>query len=222
MGRIPQPPGEKGSLKWLQMAVNQHPAVLDGAILEHIGSASSIEWLSPLVSDDFAEYRDDAFLARIKCSQLKSALAAFWPARGPHWDALGRAATGDVILVEAKSHIGELCSPPTRASGGSRERIQTVLAETALACNAVPRTAWTDLFYQLANRIAHLYFLRREGVPAWLGLVNFLGDTAMSGPVSNREWMAAYQVAFHAMGLNARNPLSRYIIHVYPNVGEIR
>jgi hypothetical protein len=221
MGRVPQPPGGKGSLKWLQMAVNRHPALLDGAILGHLHPATSIEWLSPVASDDFAEYRDDAFLERIRHGQLTSALAEFWPARGPQWDALGRTATGDVILVEAKAHIGELCSAPTQASGRSRERIRSALAETARACNAAPRTAWTELFYQLANRIAHLYFLRREGLPAWLVLVNFLGDTSMGGPVSEREWMAAYKVAYHAMGLGARNPLSRYIIHTYPNVAEI-
>jgi hypothetical protein len=115
-----------------------------------------------------------------------------------------------------------LCSPPTQASANSRDQIQTALAETTRACNAEPRSAWTDLFYQLANRIAHLYFLRRQGIPAWLVLVNFVGDTEMDGPLSEREWTAAYQVVHHAMGLGVRHPLSRFIIAAYPSVTELQ
>ncbi|HEX4081307.1 MAG TPA: hypothetical protein VHX61_20785 [Rhizomicrobium sp.] len=221
MGRFPQSEGARGSLKWIQKAVNACPELLDKSVLQRIDLAKSITWLSPLAVDEFAEYRDDAFLDRIQCAQLNSALGEFWPARGPQWDALGRSDKGDVLLVEAKAHIDELCSPPTQASESSRVQIQAALAEAAQACHASPRTAWTDMFYQLANRIAHLYFLRREGVPAWLVLVNFVGGTEMNGPLSAREWIAAYQVAYHVMGLGERNPFSRFIMHLYPDVAEL-
>jgi hypothetical protein len=79
MERIPQPEGRKGSLKWIQLAVNTRPAVLDNALLEHLRPATSIRWLSPLADDEFAEYRDSGFLEKIHCIQLETALERFWP-----------------------------------------------------------------------------------------------------------------------------------------------
>ncbi|HEY3637376.1 MAG TPA: hypothetical protein VGK90_04430 [Rhizomicrobium sp.] len=220
MARFPQSPGARGSLKWIQTAVNVRPASLAKGILPHIKSAANINWLSPLADDEYAEYRDDAFLERIGCMQLGSSLRQFWPSRGPQWDALGQTEKGDILLVEAKAHIGELCSPPTQAKGNARDQIYAALGKTAKACNATPRAAWTDLFYQFGNRLAHLYFLRQEGIPAWLVLVNFVGDVDMQGPVCKREWIAAYHVVQHAMGLGERNPLSKYMIHIYPSIAE--
>jgi hypothetical protein len=72
----------------------------------------------------------------------------------------------------------------------------------------------------MANRIAHLDFLRAHGVPSWLVFVNFLGDTEMGGPTTPEVWEAAYQVAFHVMGLRRDHPLSPFMIHVHPNVSE--
>jgi hypothetical protein len=39
-----------------------------------------------------------------------------------------------------------------------------------------------------ANRLAHLTFLREQGVKAWLVFVYFYGDSEMSGPMSPEEW----------------------------------
>ena len=81
------------------------------------------------------------------------------------------------------------------------------------ALGAKRRALWGDVFYQLANRLAHLYFLRKGGERAWLALVNFLGDDEMGGPNTKAEWEAAYQVAY-VLAFEA--PLaSRYIIHAY-------
>ena len=64
MGRIIQPKGDRGSLKWIQHVINGCPDVLSKPILDAIGAGKtqSIEWLSPLADDDYAEYRDQAFL----------------------------------------------------------------------------------------------------------------------------------------------------------------
>jgi hypothetical protein len=64
MGRIIQPKGTKGSLKWIQHVANECPYVLNARLNEHIGytSAQPIEWLSPKAEDDYAEYQDQDFL----------------------------------------------------------------------------------------------------------------------------------------------------------------
>lgn len=211
-----QPEGARGSLKWIQRAVNQRWPSLEQPILQAT-SATSLRWTSPLSTDDYAEYRDGGFLDAIDQSALREALTAFWPARGPQWDALGVTSGGDVLLVEAKAHIAEMCSPGTAASAVSRARIEAALDDVAGRLGAkANRASWCDHFYQLGNRIAHLDFLRRNGVPAWLVLVNFVGDREMGGPESEEAWESAYKVAFHVMGLGSRHALSPYLLHVYP------
>ena len=82
MSRVVQKTGLRGSLKWIQRAVNEHPDVLNAAI-----GLGEVEWLSPLGSDEYAEYRDGSFLERCGVKHLSSDLEAFWPQRGPQWDA---------------------------------------------------------------------------------------------------------------------------------------
>ena len=220
MSRTPQPTGARGSLKWIQRATNESWPSLDDPVLAALPGAHRIEWLSPLEADDFAEYRDCDFLERLGRGDLFSALQDFWPARGPQWDALGRTDGGHLLLVEAKAHIAEMCSPGTAATASSRERIEARLSEVATKLGARQnRAAWTDFFYQLANRIAHLDFLRTQGASAYLVVVNFLNDPEMKGPSSLEAWEAAYEVAFHVMGLQKRHPLAPYIFEVYPDVG---
>ena len=222
MARVPQPVGTRGSLNWIQRAVNQaSPRYLDGLILPSLAGARSLSWRSPLSSDDYAEYRDADFLRIVGAGHLATALAEFWPSSGPQWDALARSDVGDIILVEAKAHIPELLSSPTGASEASRAMIEAALTETGTYLNAKPRAPWTQLFYQLANRLAHLHFLRRNECKAWLVLVNFIGDDEMEGPSSAAEWEAAYQVAWHALGVGKRHLLSKYIIHLYPDVAKL-
>lgn len=219
MTRILQPPGVKGSLRWIQAAVGEGWISLNKPILERLPKARRIEWLSPIEADDYAEYRDGEFLDLLSLSHLRSALKDFWPNRGPQWDALGVSDRQHVILVEAKAHVAEMCSPGSAAGPTSLARIANALDKCAEQLGAKEaRAPWSEHFYQLANRIAHLHFLRENGVPAYLVLVNFLNDQEMGGPTTQEAWEAAYQVAFHVMGLPKRHSMSRYILHVFPDV----
>ena len=165
--RVAQRAGKCGSQLWIQRAVGERWPALEGPVVAALGEAASeLEWLSPLADDDHAEYRDAAFLDRLGLDHLAPALAAFWPPRGPQWDALGRSTAGQVILVEAKSHIAEFCSPATAARGTSRARITDRLREVATALGAKHGTRWSEQFYQHANRLAHLLFLRDAGIEA--------------------------------------------------------
>ena len=142
-----QPKGTRGSLKWLQTAVNEHPYALRKAF----GISGKIEWLSPLREDDYAEYRDADFLKLIGYSTLMPALADFWPRRGPQWDALARTDRGEVLIVEAKAHIPELFSSPSAASPESRAKIDVALKQTSLLLKAKTPASWGVHFYQLTT-----------------------------------------------------------------------
>jgi hypothetical protein len=219
MSRNVQQRGKRGSLRWIQSAILDGWESLEQPILAELATATRVDWRSPIAADDFAEYRDGDFLDLVGLTHLRSALSDFWPDRGPQWDALGVSDRQHVLLVEAKAHVAEMCSPGTTAGPSSALRISHALDECAKVLGArEARAAWTEHFYQLANRIAHLHFLRERGVPAYLVLVNFLNDQEMNGPTTQEAWEAAYQVAFHVMGLPKRHALSRYILHVFPDV----
>ncbi len=218
MTRIVQPEGRRGSLKWIQRAVEERWLELEEPVLARLPRANAIEWRSPLRSDNFAEYRDGAFLKLLELDELTAPLSEFWPRRGPQWDALGRTDAGDVLLVEAKAHIREFCSPGTSAAPQSRAEIENRLGQVAQALGAEAGRPWADMFYQLANRLAHLWFLRQHGIPAFLILVGFVGDEDMGGPAAAETWEAAYNLANYALGLSARHELSAFVIQVHPAV----
>ena len=212
MSRVVQPVGTKGSLKWIQRAVANRPDILQPT---EIGA---VRWVSPLSNDDFAEYRDGSFLSVLGLEHYASDLKSFWPRGGPQWDALGKTDTG-VVLAEAKAHANELVSPPTEAKAVSRALIERSFGRVKRALGVEPERDWTRNYYQLANRIAHLWFLRNLGVDAHLILVDFLGDSAMNGPSDPGEWGAAYDRAHALLGLPNEHPLSANIHHVFPQVG---
>jgi hypothetical protein len=124
-------------------------------------------------------------------------------------------------IVEAKSHIAEICSPPSGASEIPMTKIAKSLAETSAYLGAKPVIPWGPYFYQLANRLAHLWFLRKNKIDAKLVLLNFLSDTEQNGAKSAAEWEAAYIVASNVLGLPKRHKLSDAMVHVYVDVRNL-
>lgn len=178
MPRFPQKKATRGSQHWLQFFVNERPDILN----KNIG-LGNINWLSPLKSDEFAEYRDKSFLDLLGIRLTKRPLSDFWPSRGPQWDALGISEAGEAILVEAKAHIQEIFSPPSQASPKSLKCIFKSLDETSSALRAQPGLDWSRRFYQYANRLAHAFLLKElKDVPTRLLFIYFTGDTEMNGP----------------------------------------
>jgi hypothetical protein len=161
MSRFEQKRSFRGSQRWIQELVNNHPGILQTAI-----GIGHIKWASPLASEKYREYRDEAFLDRLKINPPNRSLSSFWPPGGPHWDALGKADTGEKVLVECKAHITEIFSSPSRASDSSAQLIKASLEETKTALGALPGIDWSLRFYQYANRLAHAYFLQDlNGIP---------------------------------------------------------
>ena len=58
MGRYPQDSSSHGSLKNLQVVINEKKKYLDVEISKIIEKQVKIDWKSPLRSDGYAEYRD--------------------------------------------------------------------------------------------------------------------------------------------------------------------
>jgi hypothetical protein len=216
----PSDDAARGSLRWIRVLVNDHPETFEQALAEHT-LLGPITWTSPLRSEGYAEYWDTAFLEAVGQGPLADRLEAFWPKGGPHWDALGVGPKGEVLIVEAKAHIAEFLTPGTEASPKSRAQIEAAFREVQGALRAKPRAPWTEAFYQYANRIAHLHFLRANRVDARLVLIGFLNDREMDGPQSQETWSAAYCAADYCLGLPKRHKLSDFISHVCFDVAAL-
>ena len=218
----------RGSQRWLQLAVNRCPNVIDEAVAKaiNLNEGEAIQWVSPLESDSFIEYRDLAFLERLRISPQHRKLADFWPRGGPVWDGLARTSGGRCLLIEAKANIPEFDSSSTRASEKPLRKIGEALDETREFLRVSADTDWSKCFYQYANRLAHLYFLRElNKVDAVLVFVYFVGDTTVSGtsPVTREGWESAIGLATHHLGVSTNSRWVREnVADVFIDVDDLR
>lgn len=225
MSRVQQKPAQRGSQKWIQFMVSQRQDVLGHALQQAglLDAQENVTWLSPLASDEYAEYRDQDFLDRLGVSLPKRSLSSFWPRGGPQWDGLGKTSSGKLVLVEAKAHIREICSPPSQARAASLQLIQSSLNEVKDGLGICNEVDWAGTFYQYANRLAHLYLLRElNDLPAYLVFLNFFNDTDMSGPIHAEEWHGAITLLENYLGIPRRHKLSNNVIHISLDVLKSR
>ena len=232
MSRVVEDKATKGSQYWLQVLVNEQPERLNAPVREALGldPAAKIEWRSPLASDDYAEYRDEAFLDLLDIRLDKVPLDAFWPKRGPQWDALGLVGGNEPLLVEAKAHLAEFVSPPCQASPKSLALIRKSLAaaraffcdEAADLAQATEPPDWSGTYYQYTNRLAHLYVLRElNGIPAHLLFVDFVNAADVDGPTSAAEWHEAIAACHRHLALPLDPPLP-HVAHVFVDVAAVQ
>ncbi|MBV5313178.1 MAG: hypothetical protein JZU47_07760 [Prolixibacteraceae bacterium] len=219
MGKVKQKSDGKGSLKDMQLLINEHPDLLNSNIRQNIPSLKNIQigWLSPLKNDNYSEYKDDDFINLLGLNLTKP-LSNFWPQKGPQWDALGKSKNGNVFLIEAKANIPEIVSGPTGARIKSKMLINKSLIETKIFLNINNDMDWSHKFYQYTNRLAHLYFLREQNnVPAWLVNIYFINDKTVNGPKTEEEWLGAIRVMKCYLGVG-HHKLSKYMIDIFIDI----
>lgn len=215
-------PARKGSRPCLQEYVNNRQAALNDLVLGSSATMlalgpASIEWLSPL-RPSYQEYRD-GFLDVLGLGHFERALREFWPAQGPQWDGLAKLynKAGDmgVLLVEAKAHPAETESSLMATAPASLDKINRALARTQ-GHMGVTQADWTQGAYQLANPLAFLYFMNELiGVPTYLALVNFVGDTSYK-PTDLPDWHQHYWAVFERLGLRPSCRMLDRVIMIYP------
>ena len=198
-----------GSQMHLQVWVNRRREALSRALLLALpisDPGAQVEWVSPLESEKFGEYKDAAFLSALGLGSHAAALHTFWPRGGPVWDGLARVkrstnAQDAVVLVEAKSYPTEIVGKGCQAGPESRPTIEGALDETARWLGVSRPDTWTGGLYQSANRIAHVYFLReRLGIEAYLVNLCFAGDPRK--PTTPGEWDKANDLFRRQLGLD--------------------
>jgi hypothetical protein len=148
MARITQGLEPKGSQHWLQAVAKKERDLFERAITR--AGIAGVQWLSPLESDDYAEYQDDDFISLLELDLPYRSVKSFWPARGPVWDGLARSGSGSVLLIEANGNILELQTHASQASPASAVLIGRSMGEakptswTAAAASGSGRTGWCE------------------------------------------------------------------------------
>jgi len=223
MGRYTQLYTYKGSQKHLQRLVN-HPTDPLG---NRIGQLLNFEldenfiWKSPVASDEYAEYNDEDFVRKLGLQNAikLDPLIDFWPTRGPHWDALAQTNKKRKFPVEAKSHIGELAST-CEAKPVSYRKIQEALNTTKVYSGSQVLNDWCAEYYQYANRLAHLYWLREvKKADAHLVFIYFVNDSQMNGPTSKEEWEKELAIIYTYLGVSS-SLMSAHIHNLFFDVAS--
>jgi hypothetical protein len=178
----------------------------------------SFIWLSPVKEDGYKEYTGKRFWDLIfslsDTTPLKET-RSFWPLRGCHWDGIIEVLNGSVrvgiILLEAKAHTSELFSSISARSESSIRIILDTLEKVKGKLRAVNESDWTGLYYQTANRIAHIMYLNSQESlrPVEFALANiyFLNDRFAIEECSERlsdqsDWMPHLNKEYKYLGIN--------------------
>lgn len=227
MGRFVQKSNGKGSLKCLQTVINNKPSIINNEIKTKIGKKNiSIDWLSPLKEDDYAEYRDIDFIKMLNVDTNYMSLKEFWPNNGPQWDGLAKGYFDNkeiAFLIEAKANIPEMVSPPSGAkSEKSIALINKSLNDVKGYVKSSSQADWSSYFYQYCNRLAHLYYLRViNKIPTYMVFVYFIGDETVDGPTTKEEWIGAIKVMKNYLGIDKRHKLSEYVIDIFIDKSDL-
>jgi len=225
MVRFKQPKAIRGSQKWIQILVNEKAELLNSQIRQSfkLPNNEEIIWLSPKADEDYVEYGLEEFLEKVGKEKLKQLpLDEFWPKRGAKWDALGHSSSGEsLFFVEAKSHIPELISTLRSKSEVSTERIRYSLGKTKEKLGSKADFDWSRTFYQYTNRLALVYFLRKNKLPAYMVFVYFLNDPDVKGPKTVDEWKGAIRLLHRYLDLR-EHLLQRWVVDIFMDVNKLK
>jgi hypothetical protein len=210
-----------GSEDHLRRYLSSDRAVFDAAVVKSLGPKSiPVEWLAfPATAAGDREFRGLEFLRGTPDDRVLPAWRAFWPptGRAQTWDLIGRA-DRTWLLVEAKATWPEFVTSSCRATGEGLATIKRSLNRVKRELGVNRWFDWTSTYYQHANRLATVWFLRNQGVDARLVEVHFLGDEFPDGtpcPRTKGAWEALIEARRLTLGLAKRNRLSRFEHHVF-------
>ena len=218
-----------GSEWHLLRHLGYHRAYLSQKVSKVVGS-HAVEWLDFGFSQKNAPLGDDrefVGLEFIQDTQVQDKWRSFWPQTGnaQNWDAVGRIYLGDItewLLVEAKGHIGEIESKCGATSRVSQQLILSALEKTSKAFGncCQPIENWLAPHYQYANRLAVLYFLMKECVPAVktrLLFIYFCGENreGCECPQNQQEWLSAIQRMTEWLGIDKHSELMQRVHYLF-------
>lgn len=213
-----------GSEYQLLRFLGHHREELDKLILNATGLSGNINWLDypyeeDRVSGDGEWKGINCFNNRNDYITIDSNWKKFWPNSGTamNWD--GIFTIDDTwFFVEAKAHKDESHQKCTATSNDSRKMINKAFDETIKWLEAKPKEKWIDTnCYQLANRLAFLYFCHSNKIKARLLYIGFIkGYRRKKDEVQTaEEWMNIWKEELNTLGLDEQKIIP-YISFIHP------
>jgi hypothetical protein len=195
---------------------------------------AQIEWLDFNFQTEPGKLWPDAELKGLEFLQgeeyraLQEKWAEFWPlGKGVHnWDAAGWLHVKnkrELLLLEAKAHIGEIKSDCGAEKDSSIDKIENAFKEVKTALHVQADRDWMKKYYQFTNRIATLYFLNKHNIAARLIFVYFNGDIIGESRVSPKTedgWKDALHEQSEWVGLPEGHALEDRIHKVFLPIAE--
>jgi hypothetical protein len=181
----------------------------------------SLEWIYPRQRETRPEPTGTEFLELDRTRQ--AAWQKFWPQTGTlqTWDGVARCrdvTASAWVLIEAKANHPEFCSPPSGATSRSLIQIRHSLDQTKKALGVHRFFPWHGTYYQYANRLAFLFFLKTIGISAHLVFLYFYGDRFPDEtpcPGSPERWRDLIRACHLTLGLPDRHALQPWIHDVF-------
>ena len=210
--------GIKGSKYWIQNVIENEVSCKK---LNNMISDDTLIWLSPL-APKYREYQlnEEYIYSQLGLSNSEAKkLFDFWPNRQPQWDAIALSQDKSTLyLVEAKAHLEELESKCMATSPKSVSKIYDTLKYVMKEYyNTNSFDAWTNNYYQLANRLAFLRILNEKPFgmvkTVKLVLLNFANDHTYK-PTSKAQWEKHYREVFKEM-VGKENAPNDVILIIY-------
>lgn len=206
--------------------LGHHRDELDEMIRKATGQSGEVHWL------DFPYYgtpiSGDGEWKGIECfkkhlenyKKIETEWKAFWPQSGNamNWDGIFRI-DDTWYFVEAKAHETECKSECGASSKTSIDTINKAFEKTIDWLGATPHTKWIESdCYQLANRLAFLYFCNQCGIKARLLYIGFVkGFRRKKDEVQTADrWMEIWKEEFEKLGLDIQN-MTQHISFIHPN-----
>jgi len=120
------------------------------------------------------------------------------------------------VVVEAKAHLGELGSS-SGAGHKSRAIIENAFNETKEFFGIKTKNDWLDNYYQLANRLAFIYFMQKNNIDVSLLNIYFINgwlNDKEKNVSSQKIWEEKIKEEYNYMGVNqkAKNYISELFI----------
>lgn len=214
-----------GSEYQLMRFLGHHREELDGLIQNATGQFGDIHWRDFPYDDERlsgdGEWKGiDCFKKLKNYSEIEASWKQFWPQKGTamNWD--GIFTIGDTwFFVEAKAHESESYQKCTASSDKSKAVINKAFEKTIEWLEASPKTKWVDTnCYQLANRLAFLYFCHECGIKSRLVYIGFIkGFRRKKDEVQLVErWMDIWKEELNTLGLDIQK-MSPFISFIHPD-----
>ena len=226
--------GGYGSEFHLLRFLGRHRKCLDTRVKNATG-AQSVDWLDCLFKPKPNPPSWDSEWERLdflpESSVARKKWKNFWPKGGKQhsWDAVGRILVEDRwewLLVEAKSHLGEVETSCKAKEEGGRPKIRKALNQTKWALGIPACADWLNGYYQHANRIAALNFMMQNGELGRLLFVYFCGDkfpenSTVKCPENEEGWSKTFTEQDDHLGLSKGHTLAGRVHKIFVPVTNV-